>query len=75
MSDLRRERITIRTTEWWSLFVAEVERRANLAAKNALNNDSAIVVYRNQGAYKALNSLVNSLTDPDFLIKPESGDE
>lgn len=75
MSDLRRERITIRTTEWWSLFVAEIERRAALAAKNALNNDSAIVIYRNQGAYKALNSLVNSLADPDFLIKPEAEGE
>ncbi|MBO4556524.1 MAG: hypothetical protein J5706_07165 [Elusimicrobiales bacterium] len=68
---LKREFITIRTTEWWSLFLRELDRRIENAMKNTATTQEAIQLYRQQGVYKALSGLRNSLTDPDFLMQSE----
>ena len=68
---LRRERNLIEATEWWSLFMAELQRRADREAHTALTSNDLQQIYRAQGGHRVLTTLINALSDLNFLTGSE----
>lgn len=61
---INREFETIRATEWWPLFMSELNRRCTAAQSRALSLTEPHDIYRAQGNYRALADLINLLNDP-----------
>lgn len=61
-----REFAQIKATEWWSLFMSNLNREAEQAAKTALSATDMVNVYRAQGTHRALASMIRVLEDPYF---------